>query len=305
MKIAILGAGAMGSMYGGYLSKNNEVSMVDVWKDHVDAINAKGLIIDEPDGTSVVVHPKAYATADAVGVVDLVVVFVKSIQTLDALKNNMALIGPKTMVLSLQNGYGNAEDMMEYVEKKRVIVGTTSHGCTIKGPGHVFHAGKGPTHIGAMDTDQTHAHEVAQVLEQAGFEADVSDNVLQLVWGKLFINVGINAVCTLLQTTNIAISDNPSAKEIARGLVYEAVAVANATGQQFDAETVFQDTCEIAVKTGSNHCSMLADYEKKRQTEIMKMNGIVAKKADELQVDAPLNRQITQLICALEHTYLA
>lgn len=190
-------------------------------------------------------------------------------------------------------------------EKKRVIVGTTSHGCTMKGPGHVLHVGKGPTHIGSMDTDQTHALEVAHALEGAGFEVDVSDNVLKLVWSKLFINVGINAVCTLLQVTNQAINDNPYAREIARGLVYEAVEVANATGQSFDKEAVFQNTCEVAVKTGGNHCSMLADYEKKRQTEIMKMNGIVAKKAVQMNMTAPLNEQITRFICGLESTYLA
>ena len=109
-------------------------------------INNKGLIIDENDGSSSIFTPRAFTKAEDIGVVDLAIVFVKSIMTEAAMEANKALIGKDTIVMTLQNGYGNGDDIMKFVPKEQVIIGTTGHGCTIKGPGHIFHAGQGPTH---------------------------------------------------------------------------------------------------------------------------------------------------------------
>lgn len=304
MKIAILGAGAMGSLYGGYLSKNNDVWMVDIWADHVNAINEKGLDIDELDGTVTHVTPKATTNPEEVGIADLAIVFVKSTQTADALVKNRAIIGSETIVLTLQNGYGNAEDIMEVVPKEQVIVGTTSHGCTMKGPAHIFHAGVGPTHIGAMSEDQANAKKVSDALEAVGFEMDCSDKVLALVWSKVFINVAINAITALLDIHNGYVNDNPHAAACAELMVREAVAVANATGMTFDSDEIVANALVVAVNTSANRSSMRSDVVLKRQTEITKINGAVVKKGAELGIATPYNELITKLILAKEDTYL-
>jgi 2-dehydropantoate 2-reductase len=303
MKIAILGAGAMGSLYGGYLSKQNEVWMVDIWEAHVNAIKEKGLDIDELDGSVTHVTPHATTDPAEVGIVDLAVVFVKSIQTTAALEKNKAVIGPSTAVLTLQNGYGNAEDIMEFVPREQVIVGTTSHGCTMKGPGHIFHAGVGPTHIGAMSEDQSCAKKIAETLSGCGFEVDCSGKVMELVWGKLFVNIAINAVTALLDTKNGFICDNAHAADCAAMLVREAVEIANASGMSFDTEAVVKNAMVVAKNTDGNCSSMRADTLNKRQTEITKINGAVVKKAAELGLKAPYNELITSLILAKEDTY--
>ena len=303
MKIAVLGAGSMGSLYGGYLSAGNEVVLVDIWKEHVYAINRGGLVIEELDTGMRMFRPKAVADCANVGAMDLVIVFVKSTQTLSALKRNHPLIGENTLLLSLQNGYGNADDMLTFVGKDRILVGTTSHGCLTKKAGHIHHTGKGATHLGALTEDQSKARMIADVLMQAGFETEVSGNVMELIWNKLFINIGINPITAILGQANICVAVNPLANQVAKRAVYEAVSIANADGMRFDPETVFENVCQVAAKTGKNHSSMFADVSNKRQTEILKINGAVVKKAEQLGQAAPYNAMLTDLILALEHAY--
>ena len=303
MKIAVVGAGAMGSLYGGLLSKNNEVFLVDIWKEHVDAVNSKGLIITEPEG-DVLVTPKAVTAIDEIGTADLLILFTKCTNTKSALDNARALIGPDTILLSLQNGYGNAEDMADYADSSRILVGTTGHGCSIKEPGHIIHAGKGETHIGAVSENQSRALDIARVLSDAGFETHVSSNIMELVWKKLFVNIGINPITALLSLPNKAIAENPAAKKASAFAVCEAVAVANAGGMNFDESAILESVITVAENTGENTSSMLADVLKCRQTEIIKINGAVVKKAAELGVPAPINEMLTLLIQARENSYL-
>lgn len=303
MKIAIIGSGAMGSLYGGYLSKNNDVYLLDVWKEHINAINDKGLIIDEADGSRKVFTPKAFYNAEDIGTVDLAIVFVKSIMTEVAMEANRVLINGNTLVMTLQNGYGNGDDIMKFVPKDQVVIGTTGHGCTMKGPGHIFHAGVGPTHIGTMGEDQDKMRQVAETMEECGFETYVSDEVFRLVWDKLFVNIGINPVTSLLNDVNSCIIKNPYANRVARRLVEEAVKVANAAGMGFDVEEVFKNVLTVARKTGANYSSMLQDVKNRRKTEVLKINGAIVKKAKELGVDVPYNTMITDILCAIEETF--
>ncbi len=303
MKIVIVGAGAMGSLLGSYLSKHNDVILVDIWEDHVNAINKNGITVDEKDGTSWTAKPKAFTSSQNLGQAELLVLFVKSVQTYDALKLHQSLIGPHTVVLSLQNGFGNAEDIQQFVNENHTIIGTTSHGCTMLGPGHIKHAGSGPTHIGAMGRDQEKADQVAKVLNESGFETDVKENVLTLVWDKLFVNVGINAITTVLQRPNQVIAENPEAKKLSHMLVKEAVNVANARGESFEAENVFRNVLKVSQATGENHSSMFADFEHKRKTEILKINGAIVQEAEKAGMKAPYNELMTAIVSAIEAEY--
>ena len=305
MTIAIIGAGAMCCIYVTYLCEHNDVLLVDVVKEHVDAINGKGLVFEHLDG-SVKTYTNLRATMDTSGYdpVDLVILLTKGYQSAQALEANKSLIGPDTTVLSLQNGYGNADEIVKYVPEELIVLGTSGGGAIVAGPGHVLHRGQGGTHIGGMGKDQSRAEAVKRVMDEGGVpEVELVPNVLELVWSKLFVNVGINAICALIDDTNQAIANNKFANEASYALVKEAVEVANAVGMKFEFEEVLKNVIDIALVTGPNICSMLADCKHKRRTEVDRINGAIVYEAAKVGRSAPLNALMVDLIHAKELLY--
>lgn len=294
----------MGSLYGGYLAKaGEEVYLVDIWQQHVDEINNKGLSILEKD-EEVVVYPKAVTSPENIGQMDLAIIFVKSILTSKAVKQNISMIGPKTWVLSLQNGYGNIEAIEEHVSKENIIAGTTAHGGTMLEAGKIKHAGIGDTHIGLVEgKDSAGINEVAEVLKKAGFNTVVSSDVIKLIWDKLIINVGINALTALLKVKNGELLDLDETKLLMEKAVFEAVDVAAAKGVIFDKQEILEKVKMIAEKTCENKSSMLQDVLNKRKTEIDTINGAIVKEAMKLSMETPVNLVLTNLIKAIEQKY--
>lgn len=305
MKIAILGAGAMGCLYGGPLSEHNDVWFIDVWKDHVDKVNREGLQISRGESEVSLYHPKATSVASDVGVADLVIIFVKSVNTAEALSLNKDLFGPETMVLTLQNGYGNDEDILPYIRSENLFIGTTACGATMLGPGHVFQAGKGITNVGVTkDGSLERAQKIVDVLNESGFESQVAPDVMIAIWTKLLVNVGLNAPLALLGIRNGFIADSANALEIGRALVREGVAVAAAEGYQLDGEEIVHHYyIEGSKVVGKNRCSMLQDVDKKRKTEIEKINGAIVKLGRRHNIPTPFNEVMTLMIGAKEDSY--
>jgi 2-dehydropantoate 2-reductase len=302
MKIAILGAGAMGSIFGGRLSRRHEVWLIDIWQEHVAAINTVGLQI-EADGQTYRFHPRAVTNAQSVGPADLVIVFVKSIDTAAALSQNNELFQPRTMVLTLQNGWGNAEDISEYVSEANLYLGTTAHGGNVLGPGQVCHAGQGKTFIGVRSGPPGRARVIADILTESGFETNVTDNVTAMIWKKLLINVAINPLTALLNVRNGYLVECEATQEAMANLIREAVTVANTAGIGFDTAAMIKEVKEVARLTGANRSSMLQDVTKKRQTEIDRINGAIVAKGKEVGIATPYNTMALQLIKAMEGTY--
>jgi len=153
MKIAIVGAGAMGCLYGAKLSAvpANEVFLIDVWKEHIDMICKNGLQMEENGELLTYKNVTAACDAESVGTCDLAIVFVKSTLTEQAVKSNRAIFGPQTTALTLQNGLGNIDIICNEIGAENVIAGTTAHGATMLGPGKMRHAGSGKTIIGELD----------------------------------------------------------------------------------------------------------------------------------------------------------
>lgn len=304
MKIGSIGAGAMGCIYGMYLSAKNEVLLVDVVKAHVDAINEKGLSFTHLDG--VTKNYKIKATLDTAGCepAELVILLTKGYQSAQALEANSSLIGPETLVLSLQNGYGNADEIVKYVPEDRILLGTSGGGAIVAGPGDIRHKGQGPTHIGSLSGDHEKAKLVVKLMQDCGVPDVVfEENVKALVWSKVFVNIGINAICALIGDTNQCIANNPYANAASYALVKEAVAIANATGMDFDFESEFKNTVDIALVTGGNICSMLADVNNKRRTEVDRINGAAVSEGAKVGMAAPLNQLMVDLIHAKEQLY--
>ena len=146
-----MGAGAMGSLFGALLTLSGEdVCLVDIWKEHIDTIRSRGLILEEK-GISEKIHAQAVTEVASVGKADLILFFVKTYQVEKAVSDALVLQKENTVFLTLQNGLGNEETICKEVDRRKVILGVTGQGATLLGPGHIRHAGWGKTFIGELD----------------------------------------------------------------------------------------------------------------------------------------------------------
>ena len=303
MKIAIVGAGAMGSLFGALLREAGaEVWLLDVWQDHIDAINEHGLSIEAAGQTrTVAIH--AVTRAEAIGQADAVIVFVKSTATEAVAQTCGKLTGRTGMVLTLQNGLGNAEIIARHIEADRILAGTTSQGATLLGPGAVRHAGGGITQIGvwagsALDAAQP----IVDLFNAAGLETELVDDIKPLIWNKLLVNVGINAITALTGITNGQILDLEATRELCRLAVEEAESLARERGVPV-MDNAVEHVFEIACATSANRSSMGQDVDHQRLTEIGMMNGKVAELAKEMGRSAPVNFALSALIETLQAHY--
>jgi len=303
MKIAVVGAGAMGSLFGGLLAASGEeVTLVDVWREHVESINAEGLRIGGHEGSRTI---RVNATTDpsSVGTVDLIILFVKSYDTIKATRDALPMVSEGTVFLSLQNGLGNIEKISEAAGSGRVIPGTTAHGCTLIGPGEIVHAGRGPTIIGEPNGRVTErARDIRDALEGAGFETEISGNINGALWSKVLVNVGINPLTALKGLRNGELLDDPEIKETMRRAVEEAIEVAEGLGIDLGPGDHVEHVYDVARATAMNRSSMLQDVDRGRRTEIEALNGAVVRLAKGLGVDVPVNEALTAAVGALERT---
>jgi 2-dehydropantoate 2-reductase len=303
MKITVVGAGAMGSLFGGLLAQSGaEVWLLDIWEEHVRAMNAEGLCIEQ-GGRERKIRVKAATTISEIRDTALVILFVKSMHTLQAAKTAQLLIGETGYVLTLQNGMGNVDQIAEVVAPSKIIAGTTSHGATLIGPGKIRHAGRGPTTIGFWyDADSVMAQKIADLFNRAGIETTVSGNIKDMVWDKLLVNVGINAITALTGIKNGQLLDLDATKALSRAAVEEAAALASAMGASVR-DHVVAHVFDIAGMTAGNRSSMGQDVDRHRRTEIDAINGFVARESEKLGIEAPVNRTLTALVETLQHHF--
>lgn len=303
MKTVIVGAGAMGSLFGGLLSSSGqEVWLVDVWKEHIDALRSKGLTIEKKGTTQ---NYSIHATTDvrSIGKADLVLYFVKTYHTEKAVTDSLILEKDNTLFLTLQNGLGNEETICRHVDRRKVILGVTGQGATLLGPGQIRHAGWGKTYVGELDGKiSDRVHHVAQMFQKAGIETEVSSRIHDLVWEKLFANVGINALAAMTGLKNGQILDYPETLRLLESLVSEAIEVAKKKGILIQGNPIDRVKAIIEA-TRENRCSMGQDLDRKRRTEIDAINGALVREAERLGIPVPYNRMITDLIKVIEKTF--
>ncbi|MDO4553509.1 MAG: ketopantoate reductase family protein [Bacillota bacterium] len=303
MKIAVIGAGAMGCLYGGKLSAlpENQVFLLDVWKEHMDAVNEKGLQMEEDGQVLTYNGLKGCTSASEAGPADLAVIFVKSTLTEQAVRGNKEVFGPDTLALTLQNGLGNIDILKKEIGESNVIGGTTAHGATMLGPGKMRHAGKGKTIIGELDgRESERIKAVAALLEKAGLETEISGNVLGLVWDKLLVNVGINALTAITGLHNGELLEHPETERLLEKAVEEGAAVAAAKGVALGFADPVAHTKDVCRATAANKSSMLQDILNRRQTEIDMINGAIVREGAALGVQTPVNETLSQLIRFLQ-----
>ncbi|HWI63396.1 MAG TPA: 2-dehydropantoate 2-reductase [Symbiobacteriaceae bacterium] len=287
-RVGILGAGALGSLFAYYLSSRTSS---EVW-----------LLARSPVPETVTVDGEGSAavrvTAAPTEPVDLLLVMVKAYATADAIRWAAGAVGPETVALTLQNGLGNAEALAGFLGPDRVLAGTTAQGATLLAPGQVRHGGAGPTHLAPWGGDSSRAAEVASLLNQAGLPTALEADPRPLLWSKLAINCGINALTALLRVPNGELLNRPGACRLMEAAAAEAGAVAAASGVMLPEDPV-ERVRQVARATAANRSSMLQDVERGRRTEVDAINGEVAARGRQLGVPTPVNETLLQLVNSL------
>lgn len=301
MKITVLGAGAMGSLFSGYLSRRNDVTVVDVSDVMVNAINSAGARIREKDGSVLTGHPHAVNNSKGIGPQDLVIVFVKSMFTIDALEGNRNLIGPDTFLMTLQNGAGHESKLLKFADRKHVIIGSTQHNSSIIEPGFINHGGSGITSIGLLDGNSDCLSNIAENLTECGFECHTENNVQKQVWKKMFTNTALSSLTALFQVPMGFVHKDPNANWLMRQLCREAVEVANSLGMGFDLEEVTNDVEKVSINGPNAFTSIYADIRDGRRSEVDTISGSVVEAAHDQGIEVPYHEMLVKCIHALEN----
>jgi 2-dehydropantoate 2-reductase len=297
MRVAVVGAGAMGSIFGARFQQGGlETVLVDVAEPLVDTINANGVTVVRGDEELVERVPATTDPASA-GPQDLVVFFVKCYHTASAAQLATPLVGPDTVVASLQNGWGNGDVLAESFEPAQVTVGVTYNSGTVLEPGRVAHPGVGPTYVGSFaGGDAAGARRLAAALEAGGLEAHVSEPIRPEIWKKLILNAATLPTAALTGMNAGALTAHGEMHALVDGTAREAVAVARALGYDIDPEERVEYIHGLLTRAGPTKASMLQDFEAGRRTEVDVINGAVVGAGDEHGVDVPLNRAFVALV---------
>ena len=274
MDFLIVGPGAMGCLFAAWLKKAGfGVTILDYKPERADRIYAKGIALEGVGGEFRVKVP--VITEKSEDPFDMALFCVKAYQTESAALNLASWLHSQTKILTLQNGLGNMEILRKTFGEDRVLGGVTAEGATLLGPGHVRHAGRGPTIIGPADTGDGPASKAVSAFTDAGFDIRAEDGVENLIWGKLIVNVGINALAAITRLKNGRLPEIEGTSRVMRQAVHEAVQVANDMGIKLPYEDPVGRVETVCAGTADNIASMLQDVLAKRLTEIQYINGAI------------------------------
>lgn len=302
MKIAIVGCGAMGCVYAGLLaSAGHEVWAVDAWREHIDAIRGQGLRLEGISGDRTV---RIGATTDAseVGASDLVIIATKIMHVEPAATAARSLIGPETVVLSIQNGLGGPDISARILGRERVLVGVVGgFGASMKGPGHAHHNGMELVRLGEFAGPVTPRLEaIAEVWRSGGFKVKCFDDIDQLVWEKLICNTTYSGPCSIMDRTIGEVMNDPDAWAVAAACAKEAFEVGKAKRVKLDIADAESYVRDFGSKIPNARPSVLLDHMAGRMSEIDAINGAIVRVGLELGVPTPANTTITALVRAKE-----
>ncbi len=303
--IAIIGAGAMGGWLASeFTQSGQEVVLVDVSAPLVEAITSRGITVRSKDGVRNV-KMRAVTSPQGLPIADTVLFFVKATYMRAAAELAQPLVSPETTVVSLQNGWGNADVLAERYMQEQIIVGVTYHSATVINLADVAHTGTGVTIIGpyaeAVDLDRASAF--GALLSGAGVENVVSEHVKTEIWGKLILNAATlpTAALTRLSAGDLFAMDEM--KELVDDVAAEAVSVAQGLGYDISLGERLERIHAVLEAAGKGKASMLQDVESTRKTEVEVINGAIVKSAKSLGLKVPLNEAMVRLIHGLERSW--
>jgi 2-dehydropantoate 2-reductase len=297
MKVAVVGAGAMGCLYGAALHRAGaEVRLIDVNREHTAAINRRGLELDTRAGTEILPLP-ALLPEQASGEADLILLFTKTFHTDAALEGVRPLIGSGTHVLTLQNGLGNDEAAARHVPRERVIAGVSTLPSDLVGPGRVRSHGEGGSRIyPAGGGDPAFAQQVADLLTAGGLSTALEPDIRAAIWSKAIFNAAMNTLCALTRRTPGFLGAHDESKALIRTVVLEGVAAAHASGVAVEARPILDLTLVSVTDHADHEASMLQDVKAGRRTEVDAINGAIVRAAQAAGIAVPVTETLWRLV---------
>jgi 2-dehydropantoate 2-reductase len=302
MRFLIVGPGAMGCLFSARLKKAGfDVTLLDYNRERTEHLNRQGICVEGVSGEYTAMVPSmVYEIGDGF---DFVLLCVKSNKTRIAAEFLKTRLSYETVIVTLQNGIGNLEILEEIFGKHRILGGVTAEGATSLGWGRIRHAGVGSTVIGPEGTIDGPAGKLVSALNKAGFRAETTDNVTGLLWGKLIINAGINALTAVTGLKNGKLPQVTGTNLLMEELVREAEAVAAAKNITLPYDDPLARVREVCRNTSDNISSMLQDVLNKKETEIDFINGAIVMEGEMLGIPTSVNRMITYIVKAIEESY--
>ncbi len=308
-KIAVLGAGAMGCLFGGLLAeKGLDVSLIDVWKEHVEEINNKGLKMMGYGGDRII-KIKATTEPKTLNQVDAIIIMCKATALEQALSNSKNIIGEKTMIMSFQNGIGHEEIMQKIAGKDKVIGGSTTQASSLQGPGIIQNHASLPSWIGEFDGGHSErVKDLAETFTAHGLETIAEENIKKRKWMKLFALTAIGPLSAIfdLHHTDLYISNKNKkiSRSLGKNIILETREVAKADGVDVSENECLEMFNRIVDSRQTNKSSMAFDVIKSRKTEIDFISGAVSKLGKKYGVKTPLNDLMYNIIKIKEGMYI-
>jgi len=314
MRVVVVGPGALGCLIAASIAVKlkfkaegkspHELWLLDHQRERADLLARNGLVLEEGEKKF---RCPVHITCDPaeIGTADILFLCVKSPDVQQGLTHVAPLLMADSILLTLQNGIGH----LDYLEARRngfTAIGVTAQGANLTGPGQVRHAGEGLTRIGFMGSYPQGGAEklkmAAALLTEADIPTEVVNNILDYVWAKLLVNVGINALTAINNCANGELLDSAASRGKMADAVREAESVARAKGIIFDEDPVAM-AYKVCEATRSNISSMLQDVRKMRATEIDSINGAIVKEARRLGIFVPVNEMLVQAVKKIEQDY--
>ncbi len=307
--VVVLGAGAMGSLFGGLVAEGGlDVTLVDPWQEHIDAVKKDGLKMVGYGGDR---HISLQATTDPASIESADLVFVQCKANFNAAAaesvRHLFAAGGDTVAISFQNGLGNEEQLAEYFGKDRVLGGLTAQGASIESPGVVRNHAELPSYIGEMSGGLSdRARAIADVLSGANLPTEPSENIRLDIWRKLMANIAISAVSGITGLNIGEIFNDHFGDDVSYAALDEAITVAKTVGIDLSPDDAREILGKISGPNGTpqNKSSLRVDIENERPSEIDYINGAVVKLAKEHNVAVPVNEALVTLVHAIQSQYL-
>ena len=296
VKILVMGAGAIGSLFGGLLSKRNEVTLI-ARKEHVHAVRENGLKL--VGKTQMTTKPKAFCTVEEIGTEpDLILFTVKSFDTEKAIREVKKILHEKTTIITLQNGLDNIPKITKIIDKSKVLAAVTTEAALFLKPGVVKHTGKGYTIIGELDGRITERlKRIENEFNEAGIRTSISCNIWKEIWIKAVINSCINPITAVFDIKNGDILEHDTLFSIAEKVLRESLEVAKAKGNvQASEKEVLQRMKKILENTSDNFSSMVQSLRRGKRTEIDSINGFISRAGREIGIKTELNDLLIRLV---------
>ncbi len=312
MKIAMIGCGAAGSCFAGYLRKGGaDITLVDMYKAHMDKVAKDGLeFIVYPDTHYHLDGFKTAYSADGIGTMDIVIFVTKATQLDAAVESARPCIGKDTVVLSLINGLGNDDILLKHFPANRILCGSGALGTELREPGCCVSTEVQGTlvHFGALEngpvTDRAGKH-LAELFNAGGCRAEFNEDDRPNIWKKVIINCTVNTVCALLRLKIYEVADDEYGMQLFRGVVQEACAIATAKGVPYNAEEFEKTHLKNFIENmGDYYPSMAQDMlQNHRQTEISVLNEKLCEYGRQFGIPTPVNDVLTVMVKAIQGNY--